>query len=168
MSSDLYNSGAKSAIWSDIYCNSLTCGTIIADTPKFPYMRATKTLQTIPSGVTTNIINYNSATGSLAVNFNTSSGIFTPSISGYYMITATAGFNNGVGNANIVVCTVTCGSSISQESHDDYLGGALTPTVSGLMWCEEGVPCSYSILQTITANLNFTPIYFTIMLMASE
>jgi hypothetical protein len=167
MSSELYNEGAKSAKWSDIYCKSLTCGTISADTPKFPYIQAVKTLQVIPTGVTTEINNYDSVSGSLAGNFDTISGVFTPTISGYYMITATHNFNIGAGNANVVICTITCGTSISQESHDDYVGGALVPTVSGLMWCDANEPCYYSVLQTITANLNISFINFSIVLLTS-
>lgn len=167
MSSELYNEGAKSAKWSDIYCKSLTCGTISADTPKFPYLTAFKTLQVIPTGVTTEINNYDTASGTLAGNFDTISGIFTPAISGYYMITATHEFNVGGGSVQLIICTITCGTSISQESQDDYVGGVLNPTVSGLMWCEANEPCYYSVRQTLTANLNISSIRFSIVLLSS-
>lgn len=91
----LYKPGNKQADYSDVYCHSVnTKGLSFNETDYLTsldpdYLRVTKlAYQAVPSGVPTNIINYDSSFGSLEFDFDIPTGVWTVAKDGYYSITA--------------------------------------------------------------------------------
>lgn len=168
MSSELYNPGSLQANWCNVFSNSVTCDELIPENSNLPYFRAINPLKNINSNTSVTINNYSSVSGSLANQFNISTGLFTPSKSGIYLFTAKSDVTTGAPTGALFIISIYTGLNFIQETHDDNIGGLLYPTVCGLMLCTQNIPVQLAIYQNFgTPNINVSNIDFGCILLSS-
>ncbi len=167
MSSELYNPGSLQADWCNVFSNSVTCDELITENANLPYFRAINPLKNINANTTITIDNYSSVSGSLAEEFNISSGLFTPSKTGIYLFTCKCDVTTGAPSGALFIFSIRASNTI-QETHDDNIGGLLHPTVCGLMHCTQNIPVRVSIYQNfVLPNINVSNIDFGCILLSS-
>jgi hypothetical protein len=135
-----------------------------------PYFRATKASGSVIYG-NDSFSNYDTAIVSGCGTFNAATGVFTPSITGLYQLSAVFSFNAGGFSDNDILygiyqnyptgCRVQC-------IIEGYVGGPMHPTASGLGRLVAGVPVSVLIFQSMATPLPFTLLEFSGCLIASE
>ncbi len=129
-------------------------------TATLPYFHATIAGGNLASG-TTATNNYTTVVGTLADEFNAAAGVFTPSVSGLYMVSGVLSFNIGAGNTGDMAMSVSQGSNSVQYDADNYVGGQLHPTATGLLYLTAGGATIYNIYQTVGNPLPYTSIRFS-------
>lgn len=162
--------GLNIYLYSGMSLSNLTgvAGTAGGQLVSAPLFRATKATDSKATGNAT-FTNYDAVSGTLASQFSTTTGNFTPTVSGTYSLTAKFYVSAGAPSTGDIVIGVRSASDLFIEFNtDSYLGGELTPTASGYVYLTAGVPVWVYIYQTLANPATLTKIVFSGCLVSLE
>lgn len=129
-----------------------------------PFLEALKATDSITASSNAVISTYDSVSGSLAGQFSLDTG-FTPAVSGLYLITGIFTCNAGATSAGAIMEVSIYQNSLTniQIQDNGYVGGVISPTVSGLIKLTAGTLVKMEILQTLASPLAITNLRFRVV-----
>ncbi len=132
-----------------------------------PYFEALKATGSIATTTNALISAYDSVSGSLAGQFSLATG-FTPTVSGIYLITGIFTCNAGATSAGAIMEVSIYQNSLTniQIQDNGYVGGPISPTVSGLIKLTAGTLVNMEIYQTLASPLAITNLRLRAVLLA--
>lgn len=159
----LYKPGNKQASYTEIYCNSVNTksltfdGTDLLTTLTPDYLENTKsTNQTISNTTQTTITGYDDPTGSLSVDFDKTTGIWTVAETGYYTITACLSWASSAAGG---YRKLTANFSTVDDINETVLGTVNIPVYHNLVvnyYLQAGETLQFQCYQNIGGNLDIT------------